>query len=180
MAVYIQVTWKLGQVTKTYSILHHGQINNCLKSATAVFEILCIQNDTVTKAHANGICSKTSMPSTPPLYGGNIQEQFMVYATPSCIRNVWLGQKSKMCFLTLKVPRKKFCCLLITLANSLDQVQAQLKVGHDLDPNCLTLWWISRKKFLKKFILKKNQLTVTNIKIAQHAKSVRQISLSDW
>ena len=32
-----------------------------------------------------------------------------------------------------------FCCLLITFANRLDPVQDQLKVGPDLDPNCLTL-----------------------------------------
>ena len=30
------------------------------------------------------------------------------------------------------------CCLLITFANSLDQVQSQHLVGPDLDPNCLT------------------------------------------
>ena len=28
--------------------------------------------------------------------------------------------------------------------------------GPDLDPNCLTLWWYSRKNFSKKLILKKN------------------------
>ena len=33
--------------------------------------------------------------------------------------------------------------------------QTQLKVGHDLDPNCLTLLWYSGKNFLKKLILKK-------------------------
>ena len=30
-----------------------------------------------------------------------------------------------------------FCCLLITLTNSLDPDQDQHSVGPDLDPNCL-------------------------------------------
>ena len=30
------------------------------------------------------------------------------------------------------------CCLLITLANSLESDQARQFVGPDLDPNCLT------------------------------------------
>ena len=33
----------------------------------------------------------------------------------------------------------KFCCLLITFANSLDPDQARENVGPDLDPSCLTL-----------------------------------------
>ena len=32
-----------------------------------------------------------------------------------------------------------YCCLLITVANSLDPDQDQQNVGPDLDPNCLTL-----------------------------------------
>ena len=31
-----------------------------------------------------------------------------------------------------------FCCLLITIANSLDPDKARQNVGPDLDPNCLT------------------------------------------
>ena len=32
-----------------------------------------------------------------------------------------------------------FCRLLITFANSLERDQERQNVGHDLDPNCLTL-----------------------------------------
>ena len=48
-----------------------------------------------------------------------------------------------------------FCRLLITFANSLDLDQARQNVGPDLDPNCLTLWWYSRKIFFKNVNLKK-------------------------
>ena len=47
------------------------------------------------------------------------------------------------------------CRLLITFANSLDPDQAQHIAGLNLDPNCLTLWWYSRKNFSKRLILKK-------------------------
>ena len=43
-----------------------------------------------------------------------------------------------------------FCHLLITFANSLEPDQAWQNVGPDLDPNCLTSWWYSLNKFLKK------------------------------
>ena len=42
------------------------------------------------------------------------------------------------------------CCLLTTIANSLDPDQDPENVGPDLDPNCLSL-----THFLKKLILKK-------------------------
>ena len=42
--------------------------------------------------------------------------------------------------------------LLITFANSLDPDQFNL--GPDRDPNCMTLWWYSWKKFSKKLTLK--------------------------
>ena len=68
-----------------------------------------------------------------------------------------------------------FFCLLITFADSLDWDQAQHFVGPDLDPNCLTLWWYSRKIFfLKKLIWKKKnpQMTKNACKITQHAKGL--------
>ena len=55
-----------------------------------------------------------------------------------------LGQKvvSTSCFVFNSLPAGgDFCCLLITLANSLDPDQALQNVGHDLDPNCLTPGW---------------------------------------
>ena len=46
---------------------------------------------------------------------------------------------STSCFVFNSLPaRGNICCLLITLANSLDPVQARQHVGPDLDPNCLT------------------------------------------
>ena len=42
-----------------------------------------------------------------------------------------------------------FCQLLITFANSLDPDQDRHNVGHDLDPNCLTLMVFSKKLILK-------------------------------
>ena len=42
-----------------------------------------------------------------------------------------------------------------TFANGLDPDQAWQNFGPDLDPNCLTLWWCSWKKFSKKLNLKK-------------------------
>ena len=48
------------------------------------------------------------------------------------------------------------CRLLITFANSLDPDQARHNVGPDLDPNCLTFRWYSKKNFSKKLILKKS------------------------
>ena len=49
------------------------------------------------------------------------------------------------------------CCLLITIANSLDPDQARQNVLPDLGPNCLTL--MAFLKVLDKFILKKNLQT---------------------
>ena len=46
-------------------------------------------------------------------------------------------------------------CLLKAFANTLDPDQARQNVELDLDQNCLTLWSNSKKKFLKKLILKK-------------------------
>ena len=43
-----------------------------------------------------------------------------------------------------------YCRLLITFANNLDPPQARQKVRHDLDPNCLALYWYSRKIILEK------------------------------
>ena len=40
-----------------------------------------------------------------------------------------------------------FCRLLITSANSLAPDQARHFVRPNLDTNCLTLWWYSRKIF---------------------------------
>ena len=45
--------------------------------------------------------------------------------------------------------------VLITFANNLDPDQAQQNVGHDLDPNCLVLYWYSRKIILEKATTKK-------------------------
>ena len=39
---------------------------------------------------------------------------------------------------------------LITFVNNLDPDQAQQNVVHDLDPNCLALYWYSRKIILEK------------------------------
>ena len=38
-------------------------------------------------------------------------------------------------------------CRLVSSANSLDPDQ---KVGHDLDPNYLIIWWYSSKNFFNK------------------------------
>ena len=46
-------------------------------------------------------------------------------------------------------------CLLITIANSLDQDQAQLNVGPVLDPNFLVLM-VFLKDFLEKVVFEKN------------------------
>ena len=66
-----------------------------------------------------------------------------------------------------------FCHLLITFANSLDPDKARQNVGPDLDPNCLTLWWYSRKIFFEKINLKKKRPTDDKkaCKITKHAKS---------
>ena len=45
-----------------------------------------------------------------------------------------------------------YLTLLITFANSLDPDQARQNVGHDLDPNCLTLWWFPWNNFSKKIV----------------------------
>ena len=52
-----------------------------------------------------------------------------------------------------------FCCLLITFANSVDPDQAWQNVRSDLDPNCLTFWWYSRKIFFEKVNFLKNPQT---------------------
>ena len=41
-----------------------------------------------------------------------------------------------------------FCSLLITFANCLDPDQAGQNAWPDLDPNCLTLWWLLLKDLL--------------------------------
>ena len=41
------------------------------------------------------------------------------------------------------------CRLLISFANSLDPDQARQNDGPGLDPNCLTIWWNSWRKFSK-------------------------------
>ena len=62
-----------------------------------------------------------------------------------------------------------FCLLLTTFANSLDPDLARQNVGPDLDPNRLTLWWYSQKKFLKRLILTKNQpMTTKRMQIVKH------------
>ena len=48
------------------------------------------------------------------------------------------------------------CRLLILLTNSLNPDQARQKVGPDLDPNCLTLWWYFWKNSLKMLIFEKS------------------------
>ena len=61
----------------------------------------------------------------------------------------------------------------MTFENSLDNNQAQLYVGPDQDPNCLTLWWYFWKKFLKilikSFLKKKSADGKIAVKISQHA-----------
>ena len=55
--------------------------------------------------------------------------------------------------------------LLITFANRLDPDQARQNVGPDLDPNCLTLKWYSKKNFSKMLILKKISRRQKSMKI---------------
>ena len=43
----------------------------------------------------------------------------------------------------------KFCHLLITFANSLDQDRAQPNVGPDLDSSCLTLMMVMKEYYEK-------------------------------
>ena len=64
------------------------------------------------------------------------------------------------CLLTLSSLVDNFCCLLITIANSLDLGQARQNVGPDLDPNCLTLMVFSKEIF-EKVSFEKNQQTAT-------------------
>ena len=64
-----------------------------------------------------------------------------------------------------------FCRLLITFANSFDPDQDRQNVGPDLDPNCLTLWWYSRKNFDNVNFEKNQQTTKRACKITYHVKS---------
>ena len=49
-----------------------------------------------------------------------------------------------------------FCHLLITFANSLTPDQDRQNVGHDLDPNCLTLLILFLKDFFEKVNFEKS------------------------
>ena len=51
-------------------------------------------------------------------------------------------------------------------------------IGPDLDPNCLTLWWYSWKKFSKKLILKKNQQTAKKRTKLRNRQRINGILLS--
>ena len=49
--------------------------------------------------------------------------------------------------------------LYLLFAYSLDPDQARQNVGPDLDPNYMSFWWYSWKKFWEKLILKNQQMT---------------------
>ena len=75
---------------------------------------------------------------------------------------------SSICMIELFI---SWCHLLITFANSLDPDQAQENVGHDLDPNYLTLCWYSWKNFWK-LILKEISRQQKSMKNFLGAKSL--------
>ena len=63
-----------------------------------------------------------------------------------------------------------WCLLLIIFANSLDPDQARQNVRPDLDPNCLTLMVILKKKFQKvDFEKNSRQQKKKKKKLTQHA-----------
>ena len=62
----------------------------------------------------------------------------------------------------------KFNVLLITFANNLDPDQARQNVGHDLDQNCLALYWYSRKIILEKATTRKQTDFEKNISRRQN------------
>ena len=62
-----------------------------------------------------------------------------------------------------------FCCLLITLANSLDPDQARRNVGPDLDPNCLV--------FLKDFFYKVNLKKKIHRQSMQNYPACKEVAL---
>ena len=56
----------------------------------------------------------------------------------------------------------------MTFANNLDPDQARQKVGPDLNPNCLTLWWYSWTIFFEKVDFEKISRQQKSMKIYQY------------
>ena len=54
------------------------------------------------------------------------------------LAKVLVRKQYQVLYLTCLPTRVDFCCLLITIANSLDPGQARQNVGPDLNPCCLT------------------------------------------
>ena len=74
-------------------------------------------------------------------------------------------------FFINSLPTSDICCyLLLTFANCLYQDQACQSIGHDIDPNSLTLTIFLKEFFEKVYFEKKIQpMTKKAIKITQHA-----------
>ena len=70
----------------------------------------------------------------------------------------WIITSSIIVLLTLSLLTAT-CHLLITFSNSLNPDQDRQTVGPDLDPNCLTLYSVPVKMFLKVNFEKSQQLT---------------------
>ena len=74
------------------------------------------------------------------------------------------------------------CRLPITFANNFDPDQAQQNVGHDLDPNCLALYWYSRKIILEKATTRNKLILKKNINRRQNHDKLprRQYESMNW